>query len=272
MSGYEHLARALTACGRDAFTGELRVRGTPGGTFHFAGGRVVAAESPGAPGPEALLLRSGRVSEEQWAALVRESDGARWPATALIAHGYTGAAQLRVVCAMALYDAAFATAAGRVDDCERVPTTEPFAQVPLGEPPLSVIQGSARRLTALGTLPHPVHPDRERPVPAPVGPDTSLTALRRELFAHADGRRTARDLAFRLGRGVYIVTVEVARMLGDGLLVCAELPPLIPVRPLPEGRSLRPRKAAPAEPPPTRTDLPRRRPGKFFRLRNGTTK
>lgn len=275
MSGHEHLAQALAECGRDSFTGELRVLGSPGGTFHFGDGRVVAVESPGAPGPEALLLRSGRVSGEQWAELVRESGGSRWPATALIAHGYAGAAQLRVVCALALHDAAFAMAAGRVERCERVASAEPFAQVPLGEPPLRLLQDATRRLTALSALPHPVHPDRERPVPAPVPDGTSppLTALRRDLLGHADGRRTARDLAFRVGRGVYTVSVEVARMLDEGLLVCVEAPDPIPVRVLPDGQGLHQRQPVPVEqgPPDERTDLPRRKPGSFFRLRNGTT-
>ncbi|GLP68104.1 hypothetical protein RKD27_003486 [Streptomyces sp. SAI-126] len=272
MSGHEHLAQALAACGRDGFTGELRITGTPGGTFHFGDGRVVAVESPGAPGPEALLLRSGRVSGEQWAELVRESGGSRWPATALIAHGYAGAAQLRVVCALALHDAAFAMAAGRVEECERLPTAEPFAQVPLGEPPLRLLQEAIRRLTALAALPHPVHPDRERPVPA--GTDHGSSILRRELLTHADGRSTARDLAFRVGRGVYTVTVEVARMLDEGLLVCAGPPAPVAVRSLPDGDALRPRTPTPVEQPPalTKTDLPRRKPGSLFRLRNGTPK
>ncbi|NEB04530.1 DUF4388 domain-containing protein [Streptomyces sp. SID13726] len=272
MSGHEHLAQALASCGRDGFTGELRVTGTPGGTLHFGDGRVVAAESPGAPGPEALLLRSGRVSGEQWAELVRESGGARWPATALIAHGYAGAAQLRVVCALALHDAVFAIAAGRVEECERFATEVPFAQVPVGEPPLRLLQDATRRLTALANLPHSVHPDRERPVRS--GTDDGAGGLRRDLLTHADGRSTARDLAFRVGRGVYTVTVEVARMLDEGLLECAGPPAVIPVRTLPEGHDLRPRKPSPVEqsPPPTRTDLPRRKPGSFFRLRNGMTK
>lgn len=272
MSGHEHLAQALAACGRDGFTGELRITGTPGGTFHFGEGRVVAVESPGAPGPEALLLRSGRVSGEQWAELVRESGGSRWPATALIAHGYAGAAQLRVVCALALHDAAFAMAAGRVEDCERHPTAEPFAQVPLGEPPLRLLHDAVRRLTALAALPHPVHPGRERPVPS--GTEGASGALRRELLTLADGRSTARDLAFRVGRGVYTVTVEVARMLDEGLLVCAGPPTPIAVRSLPDGHELRPRTPTPVEqsPSPARTDLPRRKPGSFFRLRNGTPK
>src|SRR5262245_29083225 len=107
MSGHDLLARALAACGREGWTGALRVSGSPGGVLHLRHGLIVAAESPGSPGPEALLLRSGRVDGEQWAALVREGGGARWPAAGLVAGGYAGAAQLAVVCAMALQDAVF---------------------------------------------------------------------------------------------------------------------------------------------------------------------
>ncbi|MFF3498953.1 MarR family transcriptional regulator [Streptomyces sp. NPDC003247] len=277
MSGYELLARDLAACGRDGFTGEVRVSGSPGGTVHLRGGLVVAVESPGAPGPEALLLRSGRIGGEEWARLVRESGGARWPAAGLVAHGHTGAAQLRVVCAMALRDAAFAVVAGGVDGCERGPATGPApAAVAVGEPPTRLLKDAARRLGALLALPYPVRPERERPVPAPRSfPADGLTALRRELLTHADGRRTARDLAFLTGRGVYAVTVEVARMLGEGLLECPGAPAPIPVRLPPDGPGLRPRTPVPPPPatPPEPVALPRRRPGasgikEFFRLRN----
>ncbi|MFI9548341.1 hypothetical protein ACIHAR_31260 [Streptomyces sp. NPDC052016] len=58
------------------------------------------------------------------------------PAAGLVAHGCTGAAQLRVVCATALKDAAFAVVAGGVDDCERGPATEPPpGAVTVGKPP-----------------------------------------------------------------------------------------------------------------------------------------
>ncbi|MFG2572581.1 MarR family transcriptional regulator [Streptomyces sp. NPDC048481] len=300
MSGYELLARDLAACGRDGFTGELRVSGSPGGAFHLHGGLVVAVESPGAPGPEALLLRSGRIGGEEWAALVRESGGARWPAAGLIAHGYAGAAQLRVVCAMSLQDAAFAVVAGGVDGCERGPAAgPPPAAVAVGEPPTRLLQEASRKLRALLALPYPVRPDRERPTPAPVScAATRLGALRSELLEHADGRRTARDLAFRTGRGVYTVTVEVARMLGEGLLECVDAPHPIPVRLPADGEALRPREPEPpAGPPPAgppgpdASALPRRRPGasginealtpepnggtgwkEFFRLRNPTAR
>jgi hypothetical protein len=298
MSGYELLARDLAACGRDGFTGELRASGSPGGTFHLRDGLVVAVESPGAPGPEALLLRSGRIGGEEWAGLVRESDGARWPVAGLVAHGYTGAAQLRVVCVMALQDAAFAVVAGGVDACERAPGEgPPPGAVAAGEPPAPLLAGASRRLAALLALPYPVRPERERPVPTSLSyAAVRLTALQRELLTHADGRRTARDLAFRTGRGVYTVTVEVARMLAEGFLECPRTPAPIPVRLPPGGEGVRRREPAPAPssppspppappsrrpwqppplPPPEPARLPRRRPGasgikEFFRLRDPT--
>ncbi|MEU8970769.1 MarR family transcriptional regulator [Streptomyces monashensis] len=281
------LAHVLTACGRDGFTGELRLPGSPGGTFHLRGGLVVAAESPGAPGAEALLLRSERIDGEQWAELVRAS-GQRWPVAGLIAHGYAGAAQLRVVCLLALQDAAFAVVAGRVDAFERVTGTEPYAPVAAGERPARLIEDAVRKVAAVDALPHPVRPDRERPLPA-ASPERARTPLQRELLAHADGRRTARDLAFRTGRGVYTVTVEVARMLSEGLLECAGPLAPAPLLVAPEAPVARHREQCPPVPQqPASAELPRRAPGAsgitevlvpptsgtgwrgFFRMRHGT--
>jgi hypothetical protein len=58
MSGYELPARDLAACGRDGFTGELRVSGSPGGAFPLRGGLVVAVESPRAPGRRRVAGRA----------------------------------------------------------------------------------------------------------------------------------------------------------------------------------------------------------------------
>ncbi|WP_063794205.1 hypothetical protein, partial [Streptomyces graminilatus] len=256
--GYDLLLSALADCGREEFTGALRATGSPGGTFHLRRGLVVGAESPGAPGPEALLLRSRRISGEEWAELVREAGGARWPGAELIRHGYAGAAQLRVVCMMALRDAVFAVVAGRVDACERDPGAEPLAPVPVGEGPIRLLQDANRKLAALAALPHPVRPNRERPGrgQAPVAVSEGwLTPVQRELLAEADGRRTARDLAFRTGRGVYTVAVELARMLGAGLLECAEgaTPPPV-VRVPAEGLWQRRPPAPPPPPPPPYVD------------------
>jgi hypothetical protein len=264
-AGYGLLSRTLAECGRDVATGELRVSGKPGGAFHLRGGLVVAVESPGAPGPEALLLRSGRISGEQWDGLLREPGAGRWPEAGLIAHGYAGAAQLRVVRMMALQDAVFAVVAGRVDGVE--PLAEPsgsgpVAPVAVGESPLRLLQEATRKLIALAALPCPVLPDRERPLPAPGADadDPRLPPARREILTHADGRHTARDLAFTTGRGVYPVTVELARMLAEGLLRCEDTPPVVlpfPVRTPPTGALSPVRQNAPTEPEtPPRPEAP----------------
>ncbi|WP_435222353.1 hypothetical protein [Streptomyces sp. Tue6028] len=221
--GFDLLSHALTECQDSRATGRLRVSGRPGGAFHLRDGLVVAVESPGAPGPEARLLRTGRVSGDQWAELLRENEGPRWPQAGLIAHGYAGAAQLRVVCVMATQDAAFAVVAGRVDGCAPLDAGEPLAPVAVGEQPARLLQDATRKLAAVAALPCPVRPERERPVPTPAadGAEAGLPGLQRELLAHADGRRTARDIAFATGLGVYTVTVAMARMLGDGLLELA---------------------------------------------------
>ncbi|MEU4086986.1 hypothetical protein [Streptomyces aureus] len=246
--GYDLLSRALGECQSSRATGRLRVSGRPGGVFHLRDGGVVAVETPGAPGAEARLLRSGRVSGEQWAELLREAGGTRWPEAGLIAHGYAGAAQLRVVCMMAMQDAAFAVVAGEVEACDPLDAAfEPYAPVVLGESPGRLLADAARKLAAVAALPRPVRPDRERPVAAAV-PDEireQLPPPQKELLAHADGRRTARDIAFATGLGAYTVTVGMARMLGEGLL---ELPAdsgsatRVTVRDLPTG-ALRQRPA-----------------------------
>ncbi|NYV75585.1 MarR family transcriptional regulator, partial [Streptomyces sp. UH6] len=166
-AGYGRLSRALAECGREEFTGELRVVGRPGGSFHLRGGLVVGVESPGAPGPEALLLRSGRLTGERWAELVRDSGGRRWPEDQLVADGCVGAAQLRVVCMLALQDAACAVVAGRGEECERhargAGAAEPVAPVGVGETSGRLLQEAVRKLTALDGMAFPVRPERETP-------------------------------------------------------------------------------------------------------------
>ncbi|MFD6497523.1 MarR family transcriptional regulator [Streptomyces sp. NPDC060188] len=225
--GFDLLSSALSECRQARATGKLRVSGRPGGVFHLHDGCVVAVESPGAPGPEARLLRSGRVSGEQWAELLREAGGTRWPQAGLIAHGYAGAAQLRVVCMMAMQDAAFAVVAGDVEACDPLDAAfEPYAPVDRGEMPGRLLQEAARKLAAVASLPRPVRPDRERPVQGAVADELrdQLPLQQGELFLHADGRRTARDIAFVTGLGVYTATVGMARLLGEGLLVLPEAP------------------------------------------------
>lgn len=187
--------------------------------FHLQQGSVVAVESPGAPGVEALLLRSGRVSEADWAELFPARTAPENPDAGLVARGHIGAAELQVVIAMALQDAVFAVVAGDMTDCVAAHDS-PEGPVAPGEDPLRLLDTAARRLAGLAALPHAVLPHRERVVAGQgvSGAAEELTPHRREILFLADGRRTPRDIAFALGRGVYGVTVEISRMLGEGLL------------------------------------------------------
>lgn len=238
---------ALAAQSRVGATGTLLVAGDPGGLLRLDEGRVSGAESPGAPGVEALLLRSGRILESSWVAAYQTGAPQGRLAIELVRRGLVGAAELEAVCLMALFDAVFALAAGTVEDCRwqasAVAGTTSGSE-PAGKEPWTrgVAQADAeqlraeteRRLAALAVLPVPVRPGRDRLGPAaepgPAGATAVGTAargmggaraaggLRREVLALADGRRTARDIAFLLGRGVYPVTVEASRLLADGLL------------------------------------------------------
>lgn len=172
-------------------TGILRVLGEPGGEFHLRAGRVVAVHTRGAPGVTDILGASGSAP---------------------------GAARLHLLHMTAAVDGAFAVAAGWVDEChwhERAPVpgdTEGFD-------PEWLLSETQRRLQALvqaGMSPH-----RNLLALTPAGRELLRTRAgdpRAPLLGRVDGERSCRDLAFGLGRGVYGVSVEVVRMLGDGLL------------------------------------------------------
>ena len=78
-----------------------------------------------------------------------------------------------------------------------------------------------RRMAVLAAVPGLAGYRRARaePVPGAVAPGTVLGGGRDELLALANGRRTPRDLAFALGRGVYATTLELGRMQHEGLLM-----------------------------------------------------
>jgi hypothetical protein len=227
----------MTECRAEGVTGILRVAGNPGGLFHLRKGVVVAVDSPGAPGAEALLLRSGRISEDDWTAALRETAEGDVDLGAL---GGVGVAELRVVAEMAARDGAFAIAAGVVDEHVVDPTPVDVLVVG-GIEPADLLGETLRRVDAMDALPFPLSPYRERVMPATEAP-TGLAAEQREILASANGRRTARDIAFAVGRGVYPVMVEISRMLSAGVLQIAPDAP----KAKSQGRikSLRPRHRA----------------------------
>jgi hypothetical protein len=264
LDGHVRLRGWLVRAAAERFTGALRLTGSPGGALWFRDGLVVVAESPGAPGAAAILIRSGRVSDEDWA----RDGGADHAASA----ARIGAAHRQVLQLMANQDALFAVLAGSIGSCalEPDPTAAPAGQ---GQDAGALLDATFRKLDALAALPRAILPHRERLTArladggaSPSGPSGMRPAdLRKAILGYADGRRTARDIAFVSGRGLYAVTVEMSRMLAEDLL--HEPPPriepddaspvrVLPRKPLPpapgsalaaEDRSGLPRRRSPAE-------------------------
>jgi hypothetical protein len=140
----------------------------------------------------------------------------------LVRRDLIGAGELEVLLRTALADAMFVLAAGELAGYEVDKTAEDCV-LPL-EPavePAWLLAETSRRLAVLASLPAPVEHDRDRWTSARGGGPAGLVlgTGQETILALANGRRTARDMAFVLGRGVYAVTLQLARMHAEGLLV-----------------------------------------------------
>jgi hypothetical protein len=260
LDGHARLKGWLARAAAERVTGALRLTGSPGGVLWFRDGLVVVAESSGAPGVQAILIRSGRVSDEDWA---RDGGTGHAASAARI-----GAAHRQVLQLMASQDALFAVLAGSIGACalEPDPIAAPAGQ---GQDTAALLDATFRKLDALAALPRAILPHRERLTARPADDGASGSGpsgmrapdLRKAILGYVDGRRTARDIAFVSGRSLYVVTVEMSRMLAEDLL--HEPPPRVePVDPSPV-------RVLPRKPPPPgaggvlaaedRSGLPRRR-------------
>jgi hypothetical protein len=237
------LSQVLTECAGDRLTGVIRIAGEPGGTVYLADGAVAAIDTPGAPGPEVLLLRSGRVPEAGWSAAFAATAASGELGAELVRRELIGAGELEALLKVALADAMFVLAAGELADYE-VDKAAADCLLPLdpAADPAWLLAEASRRLAVLASLPAPIEHDRDRWASARGGTPAGLVlgSGQETVLAVANGRRTARDMAFVLGRGVYAVTLQLARMHADGLLV----PAARRVVPAPPGDSA-PRQASP---------------------------
>ncbi|MGI5457879.1 hypothetical protein ACQEWB_32830 [Streptomyces sp. CA-249302] len=238
------------------FSGTVRVSGHPGGTIHLRDGLVGAVETPGAPTVTSTLLASGRIGDDDWlAACAAEPDADRLGGR-LVATGLIGAAELDVVCAAAAFDGAFAMALSPPGERE-LGEREPALVAGRGVEPRLLSQETARRMAVLSrSWGPPGELTRVRPVPvAAAGP--RLLPRQQDVLDSANGRRTARDIAFALGRGLYAVMLDLVRLEALGLVRCE-------ARATPGTRPSTAPRVLPANAPaasPASTALPRRRPG-----------
>jgi len=242
------LGPELLRCHREHFTGVLHVDGTPGGTVSLRNGRVVAAATPAAPGPEVLLLRSGRVTEDEWTRAYDAAMPSGRLAAELAGRGLVGEAGVEAVCLLAIADALFAMAAYGAESVRRAAADADEVPPPLpldpGADARRLVRETARRMRAAAAWAELGVTVRNRPRPAASPPRSRIAPdpLQRNVLEAVNGRRTPRDIAFAVGRGLYAVLGEIARLVREGLL-----DPGVPIA-----------APAPAEGP---AGLPRRRRG-----------
>ncbi|MFD9657650.1 hypothetical protein [Streptomyces mirabilis] len=265
MTGPRNVSSLLTSLGEQKRDCTVLVSGTAGGAIHLRGGLVVAVETPGAPTVEGLLLRSGRITEEAWAAARAAEPSYDRLGEELTRRGLIGTGEFEVVCAAALFDGAFALSLTTPESWEVAEAT-PVVQSGRGVGPERLIRESSRRLGLLSDE-HGSAAERARSrihrtssahltdVPR------ARSARHREVLAHADGRRTSRDLAFALGRGLYPVLLDL-KHLEDGGLIERETRAPATKRPSTAPRSIPPRGTAPDPSTAGDSALPRRVPGR----------
>ncbi|MFF7653959.1 hypothetical protein ACFZCY_29715 [Streptomyces sp. NPDC007983] len=251
----------LLSLQQDRFSGAVVVSGSIGGTIHLHHGAIRAIETPGAPTVEALLLKSRRIGEVEWdAACTAAGPGGRLDAT-LVEQGHIGAAELEVLCVGALYDAAFAMALSTPDSWQvDRETPGPRLSHQEGTDPRRLTEETSRRVRQLAKSLGSVREfgqERIRPSARATAGIGRLSARYRDILLSADGRRTPRDIAFALGRGVYAVMLDISRM--KALQLIQPEPPQAPAT----APRVAPRDPG-AEPPravaPTGGGLPRRTP------------
>ncbi|MEW9550371.1 hypothetical protein [Nonomuraea sp. NPDC050783] len=238
-------------------TARLRVEGSPGGVVYLRDGLVVAATTPASPGPESLLLRSGRVSEDAWNAAYGAGAPTGRVGAELVARAAVGSAGLEAVCLLAISDAVFALAlsGGSAGPPEPLGPGEllPHLLLEPGVPPERLRGETERRLRIAAGWQEAGITARCRPVavrPAVESP-IRADALRQSVLARANGRRTPRDIAFLLGQGLFVVMQELDHLARRGLVEVdpATAPPRDDAPTLDEGvprLPLLPRHGAPA--------------------------
>lgn len=238
----------------------VRIAGSPGGSIHLRDGLVVAMETPAAPNVESLLLRSGRITEETWSAVCATDPTHARLAEELVGQGLLGAGELEVISLSALFDAAFALSLSRPDGWE-ITDPVPVLYRNAGITPERLVTEITRRTELLAGQPGSIaeFARTRMQVAAPArqpGAVGSLSTRLQDVLANADGRRTPRDIAFALGRGLFAVMVDLRRLLALGLV--EPTAPAAPQRPSTATRT----PASPVPAPPPSIPLPRRLPGR----------
>ncbi|MBL1120317.1 hypothetical protein JK364_49715 [Streptomyces sp. 110] len=211
----------LTGLCEGRFTGALRIEGTPAGVMYLREGLIAAITTPGAPGPESLLLKSGRITEREWSAAFAAGAAEERVGEELTNAAGVSAAELEVVAVSALYDAAFVLGLNRPERWHAEPGTTPLPlPVRPGVHPGELLRETRHRLSSLSQQwGSPQHLAAQRVTATGRATPSAVPNTRfRDILLHANGRHTPRDIAFLLGRGTFAVTTDIVSMAHRGLL------------------------------------------------------
>ncbi|WP_436501785.1 hypothetical protein [Actinokineospora sp. HUAS TT18] len=206
---------ALRRCALTRMTGRVHVVGYPGGVVSVRDGWVVDVESPGSPGVAARLLRSRRIDEHDWEALQYPESDSLMSFQHLVARGRVRATELRLVAEMAWEDAVFAAAAGVVRSIRMTLGAVGAPHASEKVDPNWMATRVEYKVNALRRLPVTLSPSTDRLAVATQAIAWPTTSRQQEILAHVDGRRTARDIAYLVGRGLYPVAVDLSVLLAD---------------------------------------------------------
>jgi hypothetical protein len=222
-SAHDSLSKALTDCAAAGLSGALEVTGLPGGAIYFAGGAVASIQTPGAPSAEVILLRSGLLTEADWdEAFTAAAKAGVWIGSELVTRGVIGAGELEVLLLTTIADAMFVLASGEIERCRVMPGAADYV-LPLvpGAEVGHLLAETSRRILLLASMHSLPAPGRERVavVPGMLRPGIRFGHGQDEIVALADGRRTTRDIAFALGRGVYATTLRMAQLRDAGVFI-----------------------------------------------------
>ena len=256
------LESALRRAHYEGFTGRLAAPDAVGVEIRLVEGLVTAVLTPAAPGPDSVLLRSGRVSQLDWSRAVDTAGERGRLDETLVSRALVNGGELDVIRVSALFDAMFAVCLDAPEDWEAQPpgsgAEPPLPLVPGIAPALLLTEADRRSAKLSHRWGSPARLARTRPQVTAKATQAGTSAIERhrEILLCANGRRTPRDIAFVLGRGVYAVMTDLGRLEKRGMVQTKD--PAVPTM-LPSVASRRieaePRPAAAAVLP---EQLPRR--------------
>jgi hypothetical protein len=206
-------------------TGAPMAGGHPGGSVYLVEGRVVYAESPGAPGVGELLTSSGRLAARTWQNALDLGTSTARVGRLLVEQGHLTQGELELCVLGAIYDAAYFALAPAEAPVEFIEGAAHWLGPVVHIDPAAVAKETARRVQLLDGIfaDRRVDTAAVSPVPRPPRERVTLTAGQWELLVAADGQRTPADLAQLLGRAGFATVQELRRLAALGLIELPEV-------------------------------------------------